>query len=405
MNYKKFSVGIGASVEEHKEAEPIILKEELSITGNTPIQQGASLFPRITSRLYKYSASTLLGVVVLLLMCLFNAPIPGQDQIENYFSLLLTSESTFSKSYFEYLLPVSDEKNIIYSIENGKNIEDKVYNIANYTDTAVEEVQSESAVPSKDYSSKYLTITNETNYAITVDEILLQQYPIVQNEPSEYESTQVFSAAKPEVLIIHTHGTECYSTDKSGKYTNAVRSSNSDSNVVAIGRELKSVLNENGIEVIHCEEMFDKDSYIKSYSNSYAAVNEYLKKYPSIKYVIDLHRDAISDSNGNYIKSLTEKDGENIAQLMFVIGTDSSGANHKQWRDNLKVALELQQDILLEHNSLMRPLYLRKASFNQQLSPGYFILEAGTCANRFDEVVPAIRLFGESFAKSIKKEV
>jgi stage II sporulation protein P len=249
-----------------------------------------------------------------------------------------------------------------------------------------------------------LSISNETKYKINSDSLFSQKFPVRSislQKQNDSDILPVFSAASPEVLIIHTHGTEGYSDSAFTNY----RTCDTSKNVVAVGRKLKSALENQGVAVLHCEEMFDKDSYIKSYSKSFAAVSEYLSKYPSIKYVIDLHRDAVSDGNGGYARLVCKNDGEALAQLMLVIGTDEAGAKHKNWAQNLRVAAEIQKDLFEENSGIVRPINLRKASFNQQLLPGYFILEAGNCGNDLSEVISSMNVFAKSFAKTISSSM
>ncbi len=253
-------------------------------------------------------------------------------------------------------------------------------------------------VPGADLSASNLSkISNETEYTIDINELIEKKQAKSSPAISNSESEAVFGGFSPQVLIIHTHGTECYSDTDDTSY----RSSNTDKNVVHVGKHLFDTLSKKGISAIHCSEMFDKDSYINAYRNSFLAVNEYLKKYPSIKYVVDLHRDAVQNDSGKYSKVLTS--GGN-AQLMFVVGTNEAGANHPEWKENLACAYELQTLVCEQHPDLMRPIYLRKASFNQQLLDGYFILEAGSCANTLDEVLPSVEAFGEVLAKKLKGE-
>ncbi len=246
-------------------------------------------------------------------------------------------------------------------------------------------------------ASNLAKISNETKYRIDINELVEKKREMASAAIASEESEPVFGGYSPKVLIIHTHGTECYSDIPTEGY----RSDNTDLNVVSIGKHLFDTLSKNGISAIHCSEMFDKDSYINSYRNSFAAVNEYLKKYPSIKYVIDLHRDAVQDENGKYTKLLSS---DGVAQLMFVVGTNEAGANHPNWKDNLVMAYELQQMLCEQKDDLMRPIYLRRASSNQQLCNGYFILEAGPCANTINEVLPSVEVFGEILARKLKGE-
>lgn len=248
-------------------------------------------------------------------------------------------------------------------------------------------------------------LTNETAYTVELDVLSQLPYPIAAVAASgeaasgeEQDAVSVFGESQPQVLILHTHGTECYADSQSG---GSYRCRDTEKNVVRVGRELAEVLTQRGLSVIHCEEMFDEDSFIKAYSNSYNAVREYLDQYPSIRYVIDLHRDAVSDGHGGYADLSVSLEGESCAQMMLVVGTDEAGAKHPEWRNNLRVALQLQTDVQQRYPGLMRPLNLRRASFNQQLSPGYFLLETGSCGGTMEEALRSIRLFGGVFADTV----
>lgn len=264
--------------------------------------------------------------------------------------------------------------------------------------------QDSDRVETAQVAEKSIALSNETKYSIDMTELLKESYPInaLMRHPQENtDAVTVFAQSVPEVLIIHTHGTECYADTPESGY----RSTDCNYNVVRAGKELHDTLKTYGVSVLHCTEMFDKDSYIKSYSNSYSAVSEYLSKYPSIKYVIDLHRDAVSDESGNYTRPVTAVDGESAAQLMLVVGTDEAGARHKGWKDNLRTAAGIQKAVDAAYPGLMRNINLRRASFNQQLCNGYFILEAGNCGNTLEEVLVSVRAFGKIFAKTVAPEI
>ena len=60
---------------------------------------------------------------------------------------------------------------------------------------------------------------------------------------------------------------------------------------------LAAALEKQGIPVVHDKTLHDYPSYNSSYSRSYATTQELLQKYPSVKCVIDLHRDAIASES------------------------------------------------------------------------------------------------------------
>ncbi len=206
----------------------------------------------------------------------------------------------------------------------------------------------------------------------------------------------------PLVLILHTHGEECY-TQHVGMYpeNEATRCSDTERNVVRVGREIANTLEDFGVGTIHCTKMHDSESFINAYSSSASSVKQYLKDNPSIRVVVDVHRDAIIRDDGESVAAVTEIAGEEYAQLMFVVGTDELGHNHPDWRDNLSLALRLQKSLDNTYPTLCRNMNLRNVPFNQQLSSGYLLLEVGTSANTLEQALRSARAFGENLARSV----
>lgn len=234
-----------------------------------------------------------------------------------------------------------------------------------------------------------LLFKNETDYTFSPDALLHSGYPI---EPVGDEVA---------VLIIHSHATECYTEEGSDTVTDT-RSDDPEKNMIAVGRVLAEKLEEQGVKTLHCATLHDSPSYSEAYIRSKESVQHYLSEYPSVKYVIDLHRDAISTAGGGMAKPTVNIDGTDYAQMMMVVGTDEGGADHPGWRTNLCVASHTQRALADRCDELMRPINLRSASFNQQLSEGYLLLEIGSCANTLYEAKASAELFGEIFAEMIK---
>lgn len=202
----------------------------------------------------------------------------------------------------------------------------------------------------------------------------------------------------PVVLILHTHGTESYS-ESGESYTSDTpfRSHDSTQNVVAVGGVLADELNGRGIDTLHCEIMHDAEDYNSSYELARRSIEAYLEKYPSIRYIIDLHRDAIIRSDQSMVAPTVDTPKGRAAQVMLVIGTDAFGADHPGWQDNLNIACKLQSRLNAEY-PLARPINLRGASFNEQFRPGSMLLEVGSCGNTLEEAKLAVRLFAAAFA-------
>lgn len=60
-----------------------------------------------------------------------------------------------------------------------------------------------------------------------------------------------------------------------------------------------------GISVLHDRTLYDYPSYSGSYDRSLKAIESYLAQYPSIHFILDVHRDAIEDTNGNEYKVIS----------------------------------------------------------------------------------------------------
>lgn len=194
--------------------------------------------------------------------------------------------------------------------------------------------------------------------------------------------------AQPQVLILHTHATESYLLHSENYYTENDTARNIDNayNTVALGKIITDKLNSAGIVTLHDATQHDNPSYNESYSRAAKTINEYLKKYPSIKIVIDLHRDALAENDTDKVKVTTEIDGKKAAQVMLVMGSQSGNVkNFPNWKENLKLATKLQQTIEVMYPSLARSIHFMSKNYNESLTNGSMLIEIGTDGNTLDE--------------------
>ena len=201
----------------------------------------------------------------------------------------------------------------------------------------------------------------------------------------------------PQVLILHSHGSEAYTPaeDRGIVWSGDHRPTDSRYNVVQAGEEIAGVLSRAGIAVLHDRTLYDYPNYSGAYDRSLAAIRTYQAQYPSLRFVLDIHRDAIEDAQGNEYKVVASVGEETAAQMTLVIGSDGSGLEHPDWLENLKLATALQQDILTEYPTLMRPILLRNSRYNQHVSAGALLVEVGAAGNSPEEAALAARLFAE----------
>lgn len=202
--------------------------------------------------------------------------------------------------------------------------------------------------------------------------------------------------AGPLVLVVHTHATETYTPAGEDTYTDETgfRTSDPSRNMIAVGNKVCEGLEMAGIDAIHCTEMFDEESYVDSYGKCAAEISWYLDEYPSIRYVLDVHRDAIFRQDMTLVAPVTE---DGAAQVMLVCGTDEMGADFPDWRENLSFALAVQSAAEEKHPGFMRNINLRGASFNQQLAKRFLLVEVGSAGNTLEEALEAGYRFGEVF--------
>ena len=208
----------------------------------------------------------------------------------------------------------------------------------------------------------------------------------------------------PQVLIIHTHGTEAYTMPHGEEYvpSDNRRTLESDKNMLRIGDEMADVLAAKGIGVIHDRNLYDYPNYSGAYNRSLASIESYLAQYPSISFVLDVHRDAVEDASGNEYKLLCAEE-PNAAQLEFVIGSNGGGLSHDKWQENVKLACAVQENLLAKYPTLMRPIVVRNSRYNQHMTTGSLLIEVGTAGNSLEEAIIAARIFAQGFAETIQK--
>ena len=219
----------------------------------------------------------------------------------------------------------------------------------------------------------------------------------------EEGSVQVAMGEGPQILILHTHGSEAYSQADGQTYeeSDPYRTTDCSHNVVKVGEEMATVFRAHGFQVLHDTTLYDYPAYNGAYERSQAAAERWLEEYPTIQVILDVHRDALVSSEGEIYKMVSQEAGEQVAQVMLVVGTDAGGGAHPGWRDNLAFARLLQGNLVRGYRSLARPIVLRSSTYNQQLSPGYLLVEVGGHGNTLTEAVAGARLWADNVARTL----
>lgn len=215
------------------------------------------------------------------------------------------------------------------------------------------------------------------------------------------------SRDKPSVLIFHTHTTETFQLLDRGFYETDFRTRTKDSalNMVRVGRAICEEIEKLGYNVIHDTEIHDL-SYNGAYAHSRKKAEEYLKKYPSIQIVLDIHRDAIQQSDGSKIKPTALIKGKKAAQIMIISGCQEKGnpiENFPDWRYNLTFAVHLQNQLETMFKGITRPLYFCPRKYNMNLSHCSLLVEVGSDANTLEEAVYTGKCLGVALGEIMKE--
>ncbi len=228
----------------------------------------------------------------------------------------------------------------------------------------------------------------------------------IKNAISKPPAFSLEKTNKPQVLIMHTHTTESYFPFTGDYYdkTYASRSTDNSENMAAVGERIKTELEKYGISVLHDKTQHDYPSYNGSYDRSAETVKKYLEKYPSIKIVLDIHRDAII-SGDTATAPIAEIDGKTAAQVMIINGCASSNINYPDFFKNLSFAADLQNQLEDDYEGLTRPLLFDYRKYNQHLTTGSILLEVGGHANTLEQALYSGELIGNSLGKLLTRYI
>ncbi len=299
-------------------------------------------------------------------MLSFGAPgIPNSSDEEKY-----VSDESFDAGPRPYPEDIEDRDGIITSVHYGSFKGD------DYIDL--------------DIAGQVRNVTSVPNEKLLAESRLAPDISIEKN-------------GEPQILIMHTHTTESYEPYERDFYDSSFISRTTDErmNMVAVGEAIAVQLEEAGIGVIHNTVMHDYPSYNGSYDRSRETVQSILKEYPSIKIVLDIHRDAIERADGERIAPIADINGRNAAQIMIISGCDDGTMDMPDHMKNFRFACMLQRQLESDYKGLTRPILFDYRKYNQDLTTGSILIEVGGHANSIDQAVYSGELIGRSLAECL----
>ena len=211
--------------------------------------------------------------------------------------------------------------------------------------------------------------------------------------------------SKPAVLIFHSHTSEGYEMIEREWYAcdYIARSNDENRNIVRVGTEIADYLTNLGYTVIHDKTIHD-DNYSDSYPNSRKTVEKHLREHPEIQIVLDIHRDAITQDNGNKIKPVNTINGKKAAQLMIITGVEEGKVeDFPDWEYNLRFALHLQKKCETMFPGLMRPVLFSQRKYNMDMTRFSLLIEMGSEVNTLEEACYSGRMLAASLASLMEE--
>ena len=210
-----------------------------------------------------------------------------------------------------------------------------------------------------------------------------------KKEEKNMETFNELKEPEPLVYIYNTHQKEEYLANQNDI-------NNLKPTVYTASFILKDNLKKEGINSV--VEESDITAYLTennlTYDDSYVSSKYYLeqemKKYPSIKLFIDLHRDAL-----NHDLATTYYENKYYSKVLFVVGLD-----YENYESNLELANYLNNLIEQKYPFLTRGV-LKKTGplvngiYNQNLSNNIILLEVGGNESYIEEVENTIELVSD----------
>ena len=202
-----------------------------------------------------------------------------------------------------------------------------------------------------------------------------------------FQNAKYSYSERPVVLILHTHTSECYyDADKSDPLHTLTHS------VVAVGERLAEELNSRGISTVHCTVIHDGKG--SPYTNARETIKMMLDIYPTVEYIIDLHRAELYDDTGRAVKAVSPT-GE--GQIKLTVSSDGRKA-----RDSLALALSLRRSLNENGRRLCMPVVFTDNIYNADLSPYYLKIDIGSVGNNAAEAIGSAENLAEAIAKILK---
>ena len=191
-------------------------------------------------------------------------------------------------------------------------------------------------------------------------------------------------SSKPQILIFHSHAHEGFSDSKEGVVSDTV---------VGVGDELTRILTEEyGYNVIHFHRQYQAKY---AYNQALPDLKALLKEYPSIKVILDIHRDGVSETTKTH--TTVDINGTTMAKLMFFNGVCRTtqgpivGYQNPNLKMNLAFSLQMRLYAMEAFPQLTKYNFLKSWRYNMHMIERYSLVEVGDNNNTVAEAKAAMK--------------
>ncbi len=194
----------------------------------------------------------------------------------------------------------------------------------------------------------------------------------------------------PVVLILHAATDELYVDASEEKTLHKVYRG-----VVAVGERLAAELNRRGIPTVHCSVIHEgRDSYREATDT----IRSMFEIYPSLKYVIDLHRMEETAEEESGRRSMATRSAIGTAQIRVTVS-----ARGPQAESCFSLALCLRRELNRYGRRLCMPTEVEDRIYFYDPPLCYLKVDVGASGNGSSEALAAAELLGEALADVLKK--
>ncbi|MDD2401382.1 MAG: stage II sporulation protein P [Clostridia bacterium] len=217
----------------------------------------------------------------------------------------------------------------------------------------------------------------------------LEEWIIIQED--EYPFVQL--NGEPMIFIYNTHNAESY------KPTQGTSKLDGRNGGIANVSETfkKAIEGKHSIKTIYSDVIHDYPVFTKSYINSRQTAKKFIKEYPKLQAVIDIHRDAGMNTRKD---TLVRINGKDCAKVMIVIGTE-----HSKWKQNLAFAQKIEKKANELYPGLLKCVRSREnRCYNQDLHTHAVLFEVGSDLNKEEDAINSAKLMADVIAEVLKKK-